>query len=155
MTFITGLIYANGNSLEVAVQVAIRMISLFACSTIPILHLNFNDITIFAMRKLHCPVKLGYAILMIDNAFRFLYKEFLRIRLAYKMRFVKNINIAVLYTLVISAIRYASISAMSLSIRNLNDKKTFVNPGIIWNISDTILLSINMVAIFIIYYKGT
>jgi energy-coupling factor transporter transmembrane protein EcfT len=137
-------INVSTTNVYIALNLVTRTATLAVCSFVFIAHINVERVILCAMKQLHLPVKIGYAILAMNNALGFLRDEFLRIRSVYKIRFRKKLGLhKLLYPLLISASRYAAICGMSLVTRNLNNKKTFVVKCRAWQLTDSLVLAAN------------
>lgn len=139
-------------NLDTAIKMVVRTFSLSLCSFVFILHIHFEKAALCAMKTLHLPVKIGYPIIAMSNAFKVLSAEFSRIRMAYRLRFGNNIHVfKMIYPLLISASRYASVCAMSLEARGLNENKTFLTECTPWHFFDSFIVVINVIIVALFY----
>ena len=152
--FIVAMLFSKTNlGITNGINITMRVFSLSLVSFMFILHIDIEKMIICAMKQYKLPVKIGYAILILNNSFKFLKQEFVRIQTAYKMRFKKRMGIyKTIYPLLISAIRYATICGMSLDGRGLNDNKTYVTKCEKWHIVNTGVLLVNLIVLCIIIF---
>ncbi len=141
------------NNLELAINLALRTFCLAWVSFLFIIHVNFTHCVLYAMQYLKLPVKIGYALLAMINAMAYIKQEFIRIRIAQKMRGLPQYNpLHLMYPLMISASRYAYVCGISLESRGLNSDKSFVRQVTSWKYSDSLILLINILIISVITF---
>ena len=138
----------TSNNLELAINLSLRTFCLSWVSFLFIIHVNFTNCVLYAMQYLKLPVKIGYALLAMINAMAYIKQEFIRIRIAQKMRGLAQYNLLhLMYPLMISASRYAYVCGISLESRGLNSDKSFVRQVASWKNSDSLILLINILII--------
>ncbi len=165
--FITVLIYTKGAgatpvigyflgfairelAFENALFLTVRAFSLSMISFIFLLAIKYDALVFSLMQNLKLPVSIGYALLATFNAFNYMKDEFLRIQLAYKMRFLKlRFPLSLIFPILVSASRHAHYTGLSLESRGLNSQKTF-SEYFFWKKKDTLVLFINIVEIVLI-----
>lgn len=119
-----------------------------------IVSLDFEEIIFFLLQKKFIGVKIGYSLLAILNSFVFMKEEYQRIQIAYMMRYgKKSYNLLVLFTLLVSASRYANNISLSLHSRGLNDKKTYIGHRFVINLFDVFYSVIYFICLFILLVK--
>ncbi|MFO7896120.1 MAG: energy-coupling factor transporter transmembrane component T [Candidatus Cloacimonadales bacterium] len=170
--FITVLLYTKGASQtpqiatwlgfpiyqqawETAIFLTVRAGSLTLISFTFLLAIRSDALVFSLMQNLKLPVNIGYALLATFNAFIYMKDEFLRIRLAYRMRFQKQIfPLKLLIPILVSASRYAHYAGLSLESKGLHNKKTYCEQQQ-WQGIDWLVLLINLLQIIclIVVYK--
>ncbi|RLC50678.1 MAG: hypothetical protein DRZ79_04015 [Candidatus Cloacimonadota bacterium] len=165
--FVTVLIYAKGaeNSpilaeifgfeiKQIAFNNALFLVSRTFClsmiSFLFLLSIRYDALVFALMQNLKLPVSIGYSLLATFNAFAHLKEEFSRIRLAYKMRFLKKVfPLKLLMPMLVSASRFAYSAGLSMESRGLNKQKTFLEL-VRWRKSDIIIIIANFIEIVIL-----
>ncbi len=114
------------DSIKEALFLAIRSSSISIISFAYVIAIDFEKMVNELMQNFRFPVIFGYALLSTVNAFVFMKKEFIKIKTAYEMRFLKSYySPKILLPLLVSASRYAYQAGLSLESRGLNKNKTF------------------------------
>lgn len=165
--FITVLIYTKGAdatpvigyflgfgirelALENALFLSVRAFSLSMVSFLFLLAIQYDALVFSLMQNIKLPVSIGYSLLATFNAFKYMKDEFLRIQLAYKMRFLKRrFPLSLIFPILVSASRYAHYAGLSLESRGLNNKKTF-SEFHYWKKKDSLVLFINIIEIAVV-----
>ena len=141
---------------DTAIFLTARAFSLTVISFIFLLAINSDGLVFSLMQNLKLPVSIGYALLATFNAFIYMKDEFLRIRLAYRMRFQKQIfPMKLLIPILVSASRYAHYAGLSLESKGLQQKKTYTEIHK-WQKIDWIILIVNILELsflVFIFYK--
>ncbi len=137
---------------DTAILLTVRSFCLTVISFIFLLAINSNVLVLSLMQNLKLPVSIGYALLSTFNAFIYMKEEFLRIRLAYRMRFQKQIfPMKLLIPILVSASRYAHYAGLSLESKGLHDKKTYTEIHK-WTKLDWLILFINIFQVGMLIY---
>lgn len=171
--FITVLLYTKGAShspqiaswlgfkiyqqaFDTAIFLTARAFSLTMISFTFLLAIHSDALVFSLMQNLKLPVSIGYALLATFNAFIYMKEEFGRIRLAYRMRFQKQIfPLKLLIPILVSASRYAHYAGLSLESKGLHKAKTYCELHK-WRRIDWLILLCNLlqiIALLIIYQK--
>jgi energy-coupling factor transporter transmembrane protein EcfT len=160
-TFLTTVIFTKQHldlnaAYLLGIQLVSRMYVLVISSAVMFSAINFEQLILYAMQRLHLPVMIGYALLSAINALKHFEVEAMRIRNAYLMRFAsKRLSITMLYPLLVSAARYAFHQGVSMENRGLNANKTFVRQVQSWGTTDTLVIILNIITIlFILFLWG-
>ncbi len=113
-------------ALKEALFLVMRSGSISVISFAYVISINFEKLVGELMQNFKFPVILGYALLATVNAFDFMKREFLKIRIAYEMRFLKSYySPKILIPLLVAATRYSQQASLMLESRGLNKRKNF------------------------------
>jgi len=139
-------------ALDTAILLTVRSFCLTVISFIFLLAINSDALVFSLMQNLKLPVSIGYALLSTFNAFIYMKEEFSRIRLAYRMRFQKQIfPLKLLIPILVSASRYAHYAGLSLESKGLHNKKTYTEIHK-WTKLDWLILVVNIFQVVILIY---
>lgn len=146
--YITASIFSSKLTIYQIIEMSTRIIAITLTSIVSVLQVNFEDLLHYLMRKYKLPVSLGYSLITAINAINHLINEFNQLKLAYQIRYAKNINyLKIIPNLFINAAKFAYYNGISLSSRNLHPNKTYIRPLLELKIIDYIIIAINFITI--------
>ncbi|MCK4957037.1 MAG: hypothetical protein KAS49_05330 [Candidatus Cloacimonetes bacterium] len=133
-----------------AIFLAARAFSLSVVSFVFLLVIKSDALVFSLMQNLKLPVAIGYSLMATFNAFFYMRDEFIRIRIAYKMRFQKKIfPLKLLIPILVSASRYAHFAGLTLESKGLHKEKTYTEVHK-WRYSDWLILLANLIQIIVL-----
>lgn len=119
----------------------LRIFSLAIISFIYAIHTPYEDLMTNLMQRKLIPINIGFAIIAIGNAFKYLKQEFIMIQLTYQMRFGKRTySPKIFIPLLIAAARYSHHLSISMYARGINKNRTFLQEKIPFRVANSIFL---------------
>jgi hypothetical protein len=149
---LTNYLFKLHLSSNVLINLISRIFAIYFSSILFSWQINFEDLIHYLMRKYNLSVKIGYPLISAVNSLVHFVAEFNRLKFIYKMQYLKTINyFRILPNLFISAARFAYYNAISFSIRQLNQNKTYIRPLVKFHMIDLIIIII--ITIFSIVFS--
>ncbi|MBF0443054.1 MAG: hypothetical protein HQK54_14195 [Oligoflexales bacterium] len=147
-------IIVDDRAATLALFLTVRSFALAYISFVFVIHTDFEGVIRYAMQYLGLPLRIGYSLLAMTNAFAFMRGELYRIQDACRMRFLRrNLSPKIIVPLMVGAARYAFVAGLSMEIRGLNPKKTFVIKARRLSTSDFITLILNLFLLLAIFFS--
>ena len=138
---LTNYLFKLHLSFNVLSNVISRIFAIYFSSILFSWQINFEDLIHYLMRKYNLSVKIGYPLISAVNSLVNFVEELNRLKFIYKMQCLKRINyLKILPNLFISAARFAYYNAISFSIRQLNQDKTYIRPLVKFHMIDLIII---------------
>jgi energy-coupling factor transporter transmembrane protein EcfT len=139
--------------LWLSATLSLRLYLLSLISVSFMLHLPQEQLILDLIQRKIVRVKIGYSFLAVFNAFAFMKQEFMRIQIAYKMRFRKKwLSPKILMPLLVAAARYAHHLSISMYTRGINQDRSYHQPKINFSPYDVGLILLNCTILSIVIF---
>ncbi len=139
--------------LWLSATLSLRLYLLSLISVSFMLHLPQEQLILDLIQRKIVRVKIGYSFLAVFNAFAFMKQEFMRIQIAYKMRFRKKwLSPKILMPLLVAAARYAHHLSISMYTRGINQDRSYHQPKINFSTYDVGLILLNCIILSIVIF---
>jgi energy-coupling factor transporter transmembrane protein EcfT len=139
--------------LWLSATLSLRLYLLSLISVSFMLHLPQEQLILDLIQRKIIRVKIGYSFLAVFNAFAFMKQEFMRIQIAYKMRFRKKwLSAKILLPLLVAAARYAHHLSISMYTRGINQERSYHQDKISFTYYDLAIVLLNVTILSIVIF---
>ena len=131
--------------LQQSLHLSLRLYTLAMVSFSFVCHMPQQEVILTLLQWRLLPLKIGFALLAVFNAFSYLAQEFQRIQLAYQMRYQRRLlTPRIILPLLVAAARYAHNLNISIYTRGLNNQRSYYYQAPAFSLCDYLLWLINL-----------